>query len=290
MKYCGNCGSPLEDDARFCGNCGSVVEEQMAQTMQRPTEQGAPNYASKKPSKGNSKVIIAVIAVILLIVGLAIGWYFMSDDDNGGNAGEENVTTEDGETSEKTEEDKLTEDVVKENNTTDDSEKTVEEEITVKEHIDEVIEEEIIEYQAVSMNAVKSVTATSALSEYNMTHYPERVVDGNRSTGWVEAASGQGTNESITINFDANYEMNGIIINAGFQESSDLYYKNSRPSEIRISFSDGSSGVYSLQDVIGDQEIRLDEPVIADSITFTILSVYAGNKYSDTVISEIYVY
>ena len=27
MKYCQNCGTQLEDDAKFCHNCGSPIDE-----------------------------------------------------------------------------------------------------------------------------------------------------------------------------------------------------------------------------------------------------------------------
>lgn len=141
-----------------------------------------------------------------------------------------------------------------------------------------------------SMSNVTYVSSTSSLSEYNMTHSPERVIDGDLSTAWVEGADGQGTGEAITLYFDKQYLIRGADISAGYQKSSSLYDKNSRPEKVRISFGNEFSEVYTLQDINGEQEIVFYEPVITDHITFTIESVYAGSRYEDTVISEISVY
>ena len=141
-----------------------------------------------------------------------------------------------------------------------------------------------------SMSNVTYVSSTSSLSEYNMTHSPERVIDGDLSTAWVEGADGQGIGEAITLYFDKQYLIRGADIRAGYQKSSSLYDKNSRPEKVRITFGNEFSEVYTLQDINGEQEIVFYEPVITDHITFTIESVYAGSRYKDTVISEISVY
>lgn len=135
-----------------------------------------------------------------------------------------------------------------------------------------------------------NIVATSTLSEYDMTHSPDRVLDKDIATAWVEGVEGQGVGESLTFYFDKEYMVNGININAGYQKNADVYAKNSRPAEIKVSFSNGASQNYVLQDVNGIQEIILEEPVYTEYITFTIESVYEGNRYEDTVISEISIY
>lgn len=140
------------------------------------------------------------------------------------------------------------------------------------------------------MSYIEEVSATSALSEYNMTHNSGRVIDGDNTTAWVEGAEGQGIEETITIYFDGSYQIQGMTIYAGYQKSSDLYQKNSRPQEMKISFSDGSSTYYELKDINGAQDIILEKSVVTDFVSFTIESVYAGYKYEDTAISEIYIY
>lgn len=141
----------------------------------------------------------------------------------------------------------------------------------------------------VSMNSV-SISATSALSEYDMTHSPDRAVDGDIATAWVEGKEGQGEGEALVFTFPEKYLVSGFTINAGYQKNDDLYYKNSRPAVIRLSYSDGRSEEYTLEDINGAQTFNLNEPVATNSITLTIVSVFGGWKYEDTVISEVAFY
>lgn len=141
-----------------------------------------------------------------------------------------------------------------------------------------------------SMSAVATVSATSALSEYNMTHSSDRIMDNDTSTAWVEGVAGQGEGESVTFTFDGVYKVSGFVIYGGYQKNSDLYYKNSRPAFLKVTYSDGSSQVCNLSDTLGAQTFTLANPMETSSLTFTIQSVYAGNKYEDTVISEISIF
>ena len=141
----------------------------------------------------------------------------------------------------------------------------------------------------VSMSAVSGTGASSYLVEpqYGISHGPELVIDGSLSTGWVESVSGQGIGESVTLSLDGVYRVSGFTINAGYQKSISLYYKNSRPASLLVTFSDGSSVTIGLEDYFGQQTFTFSSPVETAGVTFTIESVYAGNTYQDTVISEI---
>ena len=143
---------------------------------------------------------------------------------------------------------------------------------------------------AITINDITSVVASSSLSEYNMTHSPSRLMDGDLATAWVEGAAGQGQGESVTFMFRGERQVSGFCINAGYQKSLDLYQKNSRPAMLRVSYPAGASESYPLADVFAMQDIPLKEPVVASQITFTIESVYPGGKYEDTVISELTLY
>ncbi len=134
---------------------------------------------------------------------------------------------------------------------------------------------------------VKSASATSELSEYGMTHTAKLAIDGSTKTGWVEAVSGQGIGESITLTLTETSQVSGFTIWAGYHKSSDLYQKNSRPSSLQISFSDSSMIVINLEDNMSAQTFYFEQPVMTDQVVITIQSVYPGTKYEDTVISEI---
>ena len=123
-----------------------------------------------------------------------------------------------------------------------------------------------------------------------MTHSADRLIDGDISTAWVEGMSGQGIRESVSIQFDDEYLINGIKINAGYQKNDELYNKNSRPAKIGIAFSDGTYEVHELDDVNSVQDIVFQKPIYSKSISLIIEDVYSGTKYEDTAISEISIY
>mgnify|MGYP003290453510 CR=1 FL=1 len=155
---------------------------------------------------------------------------------------------------------------------------------------EETIIKENDEQSIFSMKCIVQVTASSSLAENNMVHSPERVIDGSFSTAWVEGTEGQGLGETITVHFDDKYLISGVRINSGYQKSTELFEKNSRPSKLIFTFSDGSNQICELKDISENQVIELKIPVKTESISFTILSVYSGSKYEDTAISEIYIY
>lgn len=142
---------------------------------------------------------------------------------------------------------------------------------------------------SVSDVSIAETYASSYLSEpqYNIVHPPSNVLDGKNSTAWVEGADGQGVGESLVITFSQICKVSGFIINAGYQKNSDIYQKNCRPAQMTITFSNSSSLSVDLSDYNGAQQVIFDYPVETSSITFSINSVYAGNKYQDTAISEI---
>lgn len=145
-------------------------------------------------------------------------------------------------------------------------------------------------YPAVSNGSVKAVSATSSLSEYNMTHSPEFAKDESLSTAWVEGVSGNGEGEFLMFTFDNMYQVSGFDICAGYQKNEDIYSKNARPKEIELEFSNGTKHKITLGDVNEIQTFQLPEPVNSTSVSVKILSVYSGWKYTDTAISEISFY
>ncbi|RKI71546.1 hypothetical protein D7V91_01015 [bacterium 1xD42-67] len=144
----------------------------------------------------------------------------------------------------------------------------------------------------VSMDAVTAITASSFLREpgLDLYHTPDRTVDGDLRTAWVEGIDGPGIGESITFVFDRAYLISGIRINAGYQKSEELYQMNDRPASFTLTFSDGVQQTMLLQDVDALQDIPLDFPVETDRVELTITSLYPGTTYQDAVISEILFY
>ncbi len=137
--------------------------------------------------------------------------------------------------------------------------------------------------------------ASSSLTSSSGTYYgPENLLDGDVATSWQEGVEGYGEGEAIRFSFAEAKPVKTISINAGSWISSEKYYANGRPKELSIVFSkDGAdvrSDTVTLEDKMEQQFVVLDKAVECDSIYIRIDSVYAGEKYEDTVIAEIGIY
>lgn len=73
----------------------------------------------------------------------------------------------------------------------------------------------------------------------------------------------------------------------GHQKSTDLFYKNARPSEIQLHGSDGSIENVHLNDNMGMQSVNFSKPMEVNNIKLIVTNVYYGNKYTDTCIAEV---
>ncbi len=131
------------------------------------------------------------------------------------------------------------------------------------------------------------VSSSSALKEGDKVYSASNIVDGDMKTCWADGVPGLGVGESITINFDKNYVVNGFRIFTGHHKSDDLFYKNSRPIALRVIGSDGSNEVYNLEDSIYEDDVYFKKPINVTSLKLVIEKVARGTKYEDTCIAEV---
>jgi hypothetical protein len=138
--------------------------------------------------------------------------------------------------------------------------------------------------------------ASSALTEqingkiitYNRFHGPFIM---HHDTYWVEGVEGYGINESITINPRQSNKKPQIIFLNGFIApwNLDLFYQNSRVKKIRLEYKDSERNdceeTVEFKDTPKPQWIEFSRVPITP-IKITILEVYSGERYKDTVISN----
>lgn len=278
--FCEKCGTEIPDNAKFCEKCGALVEPELQEHKEE--------VSHKKWILGGiigGIAVVAVVVVLLFATGVLGGKEETVQTSNGmqSGIGESETAQQQADTPVETVAEEPTATPMITPNPTIDSESAAESAVT--DGIDTF--ESNVEIPDVSMEYLQSVAATSELSERNMIHSAERICDGKLKNAWVEGVSGQGIGEEVTFVFDNSYSFSGMKINAGYQKSKELYYKNSRPKKMKITFSDGSSITVKLKDYYGVQNINFDNRVVADQVTVTIESVYKGNKYKDMVISEL---
>ena len=131
--------------------------------------------------------------------------------------------------------------------------------------------------------------SSSALkADGELTYSATNAFDSDLSTAWVEGIKGSGIGEYITVISDRPKALKGFSIYAGYGKSDDIYYKNGRIKELSI-WADGRwFQTFALRDVQKWQDCTFDEPLVAYTIDFMIESVYPGNKYEDTCLSELF--
>ena len=275
--YCNQCGNEINENERFCKYCGAPVEKLDEQINSEKLDESL-----QKQTKKKIKWPVLILVLILIIaIALAIVLVMNKRQSNAtcNQTGDQDdwkvVEDEESQTTEK----EIASEIVTENRSTEETQEKQKENIS-----DEPEQEEAPE---IRMQDVKDVSASSYLSEKNIKHVPDLIMDGDTTTAWVEGVDGNGEGESITFTFGDLYAVSDIKIWNGYQKSEDLYYKNARPAELELEFSDGSTERISLQDTSsGFQEFALERHVTS-YVKVKIISTYEGSKYEDTVISEI---
>lgn len=126
-------------------------------------------------------------------------------------------------------------------------------------------------------------------SDKTYVYTAEKAFDKDMSSCWSEGLDGYGVGESITVSFDNIYEVSEISIWNGLCTNEDLYNKNSRLHNFTVILSDGSRYDFECSDGWDkrNQIFSFDGSVKSSSLTIIIQSVYEGEKYKDTCISEI---
>ena len=220
----------------------------------------APQSSNAGEDKNITPIIIAVAAVVALVIA-GILFFVVGGKDTGGgtNAGTSQNTELSGE-----------------------SEATKQ---PAEENAEDGSDDEPV---ASGAPRFSKISASSVLTGDVDSHQPDRLVDGSTTTAWCEGVTGNGEGEWVEFQADMKQNVTSVTIMGGFCKSEDLYWMNSRPKDITITFDDGSKTTSTLSDEpFAWHTITLAKPVQTKTIRITIDSVYAGSNYTDTSISEI---
>ncbi|MCL2808382.1 MAG: permease-like cell division protein FtsX, partial [Coriobacteriia bacterium] len=123
---------------------------------------------------------------------------------------------------------------------------------------------------------------------------PANVLDGSINTCWCPGSNNAGIGQWVKINLPQEAEVQGFTIYNGMWRLEDRLQQNARVRGVTVSFSDGSSETFILQDPVNGQfasgqpeRITFQKPHPTYSVTFTIDSVYPGSRWDDTCIAGI---
>ena len=226
-----------------------------------------PNSSAGKKNNTILYVIIAVLIVAVLGMGAFIFFGGASDADKDNETEIENV--------------------IDDEDNDNDTEDAIAEEEGESSELEEESAEEEIEYGAPEFN---SVYASSELAgDGSNTYVAANLVDSDYSTAWVEGVEGYGEGEYIAFSGNGPQQVSKITIVNGYWKSEEIYGKNSAVKTLEISFSGGEKKQVALNYGYGKvTEIVLDEPIVCETITMKVKSIYPGSECEDTCISEIF--
>lgn len=321
MRYCTNCGNPIDESCRFCTNCGADVvddgphphEQQQAAPTATDNAYGAymQDTASRHPASAESPTttqpqagpsesrpksmapFIAIIAALFVACGILTFVALSPKEETEPTKNEETVSI-----SSNVEKHREPISTGSQTPTKDDTD--TEEEPPMD--ISSGGGSQSTVTPNPSKPAFSGITSAYASSVYgDSSHYDgtygydaENVLDGKLDSAWAEGAPGWGVGESITL--CGPYQcISGFDIWSGYQKNGsrgDLYKINARPQTISVL----ANGDVIHTQTLGDdghvsQKVTFPEPVYTESITIRIDSVYEGSSSDsneqDCCISEI---
>lgn len=133
---------------------------------------------------------------------------------------------------------------------------------------------------------VTRMRATSYI-DYKDMYHPYRSFDGDPATGWLEAADGPGSGETITLWLGAPLTADAIEFMPGYFD--EKWWKNNNRVKCLTLKIDGKSFIVNFQDKMQPQKISFPQPMTFSEASFVIKEVFPG-KDDDTAISEIAFY
>jgi hypothetical protein len=137
-------------------------------------------------------------------------------------------------------------------------------------------------------NGFETYCVSSVLpSQFGNSYGPENLFRGGSGAAWVEGRRGHGIGEWITVEFDELRVVKTIELQTGYQKNADIFAKNGRVRQMRVIFSNGETRVLTPPDRAGAESYKLERPVSAYWMKFTIESVYPGRLYEDTAVTKL---
>ena len=139
------------------------------------------------------------------------------------------------------------------------------------------------------------VQATSELkSQSGVTYFAKKAHDFSFKTVWAEGKNGYGIGEALIYYFKPlSPRITKIIIYNGYLKNPELWRANSRVKKLLMYKNNRPFAILELMDSMAKQTFTVDplRSNVRDQdlvLSFKILEVYHGEKYDDTVITELY--
>lgn len=139
-----------------------------------------------------------------------------------------------------------------------------------------------------------TVSSVSASSEYppdgGTSYEAKKIADGKVVTAWVEGEERNGLGANVTLTLSKESEVTKVMFWAGMWYSAQDWDYASRPTEVQLEFSDGSTELVQIPNEMKAYTHTLKKPTKTSTIKITLKNVKSGSTFSDTGISEVVVF
>ncbi len=133
---------------------------------------------------------------------------------------------------------------------------------------------------------IVDVTASSTKNWTETAEFaPRGVADGIPNTAWCEGAPGPGIGETLRFELAAETTIREVRILPGKNRETGIFGLCGRPKSVRLTFSDGTTAAYHLEDQPVVQRFPVDARAVWAELE--ILDSYPGTQQHDTYISEV---
>ncbi len=141
----------------------------------------------------------------------------------------------------------------------------------------------------------KADASSELKSNGNISYSVESANDLNYKTAWAEGVNGSGIGEYLEYHFkNKSPKVTHIIVSNGYLKSNKAWSNNNRVKRLKVYVNGSDYAILNLEDSKTDQRFKFDGFIPNSDgktdiiLKFEILEIYKGNKYDDTVITEIY--
>ncbi len=129
------------------------------------------------------------------------------------------------------------------------------------------------------------VSATSTL-EPQEAYNADFLFDSSLEFGWAEGQEDEGVGEKVQISFDRPIRVEKVKIWNGYQRSDRHFKRNARAKMVTFGPMGQAGNEFTLSDEQGGQVLDLSEPIEGNEFELAINDFYAGESYTDLLLSE----
>lgn len=130
---------------------------------------------------------------------------------------------------------------------------------------------------------LKAKAVTTSTLEPEFAYDVSRLFDSQTDMAWsTNGKKSKGVGESITLSFDDEQSIAGLIIWNGYQRSDVHFRANGRVKGLQV-----ENMSLRLKDTQGPQVVKLPVPITSKNVTLRINDIYPGGSYKDVLVSEL---